>query len=103
MFLGVISRTDDKDSVKIDSDFHFDFLIAPIGQRLDLSDLELTNMRIHHRDITIVLSLHFEIISAIKCEDLGEGNLMKFGENDHVTSIRFGFPIQFDGIWLEKK
>ena len=102
MFLNVICRTDHKDTMKIDPDFHFYFLTAIIRQSPDLADLEISYVGVHHGNVTIIFSLDAKGVTSIESEDFGEWDLMKFGEDHHVPSVGLGLPVQFDGIRLKR-
>lgn len=88
--------------MQVDSNLDFDFLISTISQRLDFANFEFTNMRIHDRNIAVIFSIDLKVVSPVEGKNLGERNLMEFGENHHISGIRFCLPIQLDSIRLKK-
>jgi hypothetical protein len=103
VFLDKVGRTDYKDTMEVDADLHFNLLVSTISQRADFTDLKRSNVRIHHGDISIVLGIHRKVVPSVKGEDLGEWHLVELREDHHVTSVRLGLPVQFDGKRLQIK
>ena len=73
--------------MQIDTDLHLDLLVASVFKRSYFSDFKMTNFWLDHWHVTIVLRFYGKIISSVKCENFGEGDLMEFWENDHVSGV----------------
>ena len=87
MLFCVIGRAGDENAMKVNSDLDFDFLVASISKRFDVTDLKLPDKWIHDWNITIVFCFDLEIIPSIECEDFGKWNLMELGEYYHIACI----------------
>merc|ERR1711970_727646 len=106
MFLNKICRADSKNTIWINSHFHFHLLISPISSGSDITYLKEANVPTRERNVCHVFPSNLKGVTLEKGQHLGKWYSVKGRENLHlprslVLDTSMVVPNQLDRIRLD--